>query len=287
MNGPADILAEICAAKREHVRTRQRLRPVAGLLSEAASASPPRGFAAALRSAVAAGDYGLIAEIKRASPSKGLIRSDFDPPALARGYAAGGALCLSVLTDAAYFKGDDGHLAAARAAVPLPVLRKDFMVDPYQVVEARTIGADCILIILAAVDDGLAHELAATAAELGMDALCEVHDRAELDRAQAIDAAMIGINNRNLRTLAVDIGTTEALAACAPTDRLIVAESGLATPADLARMAAVGVRCFLIGESLLRQADVTEATRALLHREPAVAGVAAPGLQARPPDRRC
>ncbi len=272
MNGSADILTGICAAKREHVRRCRRERPVSGLLHEAASAPPPRPFAAALRAAVAAGDYGLIAEIKRASPSRGVIRADFDPPALARAYAAGGARCLSVLTDEAYFQGDDGHLTAARAATSLPVLRKDFIVDPYQVVEARAIGADCILIILAAVDDGLAHELAATAAELGMDVLCEVHNRAELDRAHAIDAAMIGINNRNLRTLAVDIATTEALIAHAPADRLIIAESGLATPADLARMAAVGVRCFLIGEALMRQADVEQATRALLRREPAAAG---------------
>lgn len=267
MVAPSDILAEICAARREHVRRCQRDRPISGLLNDAASTSPPRGFAAALQDAVTGGGYGLIAEIKRASPSKGLIRADVDPPALARAYAKGGARCLSVLTETDHFQGQDRDLTAARAAVSLPVLRKDFMIDPYQVVEARALGADCILIILAAVDDGLACELAATASELGMDALFEVHDRGELDRAGRIDAAMIGINNRNLRSLVVDLATSEALARHAPDGRLLVAESGLATAADLARMAAVGVRCFLIGEALMRQADVEQATRDLLARE--------------------
>ncbi|MCK6452088.1 MAG: indole-3-glycerol phosphate synthase TrpC [Alphaproteobacteria bacterium] len=260
----SDTLRRICDDKRADVARRRAAAPEAGLIERAREAGKTRGFEQALRSAVARGDYGLIAEIKKASPSKGLIRADFDPPALARAYRLGGATCLSVLTDTPYFQGEDAHLQAARAAVDLPVIRKDFMIDPYQVVEARALGADCVLVIMAAVDDALARELIATARALGMDALVEVHDRPELERALRLPAGMIGVNNRNLKTLAVDLATTEALAPLVPRDRLLVAESGLFTPADLARMAAVGARCFLVGESLMRRADVAAATRALL-----------------------
>ena len=262
----ANVLTKICADKAAEVARRRRDRPIATVEAAARAQTPPRGFAAALRAATATG-YGLIAEIKKASPSEGLIRDDFDPAALARAYAAGGATCLSVLTDAPYFQGDDAFLTAARAAVPLPALRKDFMLEPYQVVEARAIGADCILLIMAALDDGQAAELAAAAAEWSLDVLVEVHDRAELDRALAIsalDGTLLGVNNRNLGTLQVDLATTEALAPHVPADRLLVAESGLGGPADLARMAAVGARCFLIGTSFMRQPDVTAAVRAML-----------------------
>lgn len=266
----SDTLARICDDKRVHVAQRKAEMPEAMLRQQAAQLAPPRGFVRALRAAVARGEHGLIAEIKKASPSKGLIRADFSPMDLARAYKAGGATCLSVLTDIPYFQGDDAYLQQARAAVDLPVLRKDFMVDLYQVPEARALGADCILVIMAAVDDALARELVDSARALGMDALIEVHDRPELDRALELDAELIGINNRNLKTLAVDLATTEALAPLVPRDRLLVAESGLNTPADLARMGKVGARCFLVGESLMRQADVTAATRALLARpEPA------------------
>ena len=260
----SDTLERICADKRAHVARRKAAEPAALLAARAASATPPRGFERALRAAVAGGRYGLIAEIKKASPSKGLIRADFDPPALARAYQQGGATCLSVLTDTPYFQGEDAHLRQARDAVELPVIRKDFMIDPYQVVEARALGADCILVIMAAVDDALAGELIGAARALGMDALVEVHDRPELERALRLPAGLIGVNNRNLKTLAVDLATTEALAPLVPGERLLVAESGLFEPADLARMARVGARCFLVGESLMRQADVAAATRALL-----------------------
>lgn len=265
----ADVLEEICARKRDHVAAAKARTPESVLVERAAEASPPRGFAAALRKAQAEKRYGLIAEIKKASPSKGLIRADFDPPTLATAYAAGGASCLSVLTDGPYFQGDDTYLVAARAACSLPVLRKDFMVDPYQVVEARALGADCILVIMAALDDGLARELEAAAVERGMDVLVEVHDGAELDRALAhLKSELIGVNNRNLKTLVVDTQTTLDLAARVPPDRLLVAESGLATADDLAKVARVGATTFLIGESLMRQADVTAATRALLSPPP-------------------
>lgn len=241
------------------------------MLAEAAAAA--RGFLRQLTQARKAGRYGLIAEIKRASPSQGLIRKDFDAVALAKAFEAGGASCLSVLTDEPWFQGRDEYLALAREATALPVLRKDFLLDPYQIYEARALGADCVLLILAALDEEEARLLEKTAFELGMDALLEVHSKAELDRALAMRSPLIGINNRNLETLEVDLETTERLAGHVPGDRLVVCESGLATPKDLARMAQAGVTTFLIGESLLRQADVTAATQTLL--TPAATGQAA------------
>ena len=266
----SDALQRICAGKRDEVAHRKATMPLAELERRAADAPPVRGFARAL--AGAAGP-GLIAEIKKASPSEGLIRADFDPAALAAAYAAGGAACLSVLTDEAHFKGRDEDLAAARAACTLPVLRKDFMLDPYQVVEARAIGADAILIILAAVDDALARTLAASADALDLDALVEVHDEAELDRALALPCPLIGINNRNLKTLATDLATTERLAPRIPDDRILVAESGIHGPADLARLERAGARAFLVGTALMREPNVEAATRALL--TPAPAGASA------------
>lgn len=261
-----DVLARICADKRALVAARQAARPLAEVEAAAKAADRPRGFAAALAQTHADGRYALIAEIKKASPSKGLIRPDFDPPALARAYAAGGATCLSVLTDEPYFQGRDEYLLAARAAVSLPVLRKDFMLTPYQIAESRALGADCILIIMAALDDVEAAELTDAARHWGMDALIEVHDADELERALKLDAVLLGVNNRNLKTLAIDLATTEELAKRVPPDRLLVAESGLYSPADMARMAAAGARAYLIGESLMRQDDVTAATRAILAR---------------------
>jgi indole-3-glycerol phosphate synthase len=259
-----DILARICTDKRALVARRRRRRPIEEVREAALAAPPPRGFARALARAVAAGRYGLIAEIKKASPSGGLIRTDFDPAALARAYAAGGAACLSVLTDEPYFQGRDAHLQAAHAAVDLPVLRKDFMLDPYQIVESRALGADCVLLIMAALDDGDAAALEALAIDLGMDVLVEVHDELELARAVKLKSHLIGINNRNLNTLKTDIKTTEELAPRVGKERTVVAESGLAAPADLARMARAGAHCFLIGEALMRQPDVAAATRAIL-----------------------
>jgi indole-3-glycerol phosphate synthase len=259
-----DVLARICADKRTHIARRKAERPLGDLLAAARTAEPPRGFASRLAREVAQGHYGLIAEIKKASPSKGLIRADFEPAALARAYKSGGATCLSVLTDEPYFQGRDAYLTAARAAVDLPALRKDFMLDPYQIVEARTLGADCVLLIMAALEDDHAAELAAVAREQALDVLVEVHDEAELDRALRVDARLIGVNNRNLKTLQVDLAVTERLAPRLPADRLLVAESGLQTPEDLARMHRVGASIFLVGESLMRQDDVAAATRALL-----------------------
>ncbi len=267
-----DVLAEICAAKRIEVERRKQSVPLAELKRQCRGAPPVRGFAARLRDVAAAGRHpALIAEIKKASPSRGLIRADFDPAVLARAYKDGGAACLSVLTDTPYFQGTDAHLRAVRAAVDLPILRKDFMIDPYQVHEARAIGADCILLILAALDDAQARMLNRTARDLGLDVLAEVHDEAELDRALALDEALLGINNRNLKTLKVDLAVFERLAPRAPAGRFLVAESGLKTAADLARLARAGARAFLIGESLMAQADVTAATRALLAPVPATA----------------
>jgi len=263
----SDVLDRILADKREDVARRKAARPLSALEETLRDAAPSRPFAAALSQAVAESGLALIAEIKRASPSKGLIRGAADPAALARAYRDGGAACLSVLTDAAYFKGRDADLAAARAAVDLPCLRKDFMIDPWQVVESRALGADCILIIMAAVDDGLAAELAAAARDYDMDALVEIHDEAELDRAARLDARLIGINNRNLKTLDVDLATTERLAPRVPAGVDIVCESGLSRRADLERMARIGARRFLVGSALMAEADVAAATAALLGRD--------------------
>jgi indole-3-glycerol phosphate synthase len=259
----SDALARICAARREAVAARKAALPLAALEARLPE-GPTRGFRRALEARLAADGLALIAEIKRASPSRGLIRADFDPAALARAYALGGAACLSVLTEERHFKGADAHLEAARAAVPLPCLRKDFILEPYQVVEARAIGADCVLLIMAALEDGAARELHDLARTLGLDVLVEVHDALELEHGLRLEEALIGINNRNLKTLQVDLATTEQLAPLVPDDRLLVAESGLARHADLMRMAAAGARCFLVGEALMRAADVAAATRALL-----------------------
>ncbi len=260
----SNVLDRICAEKRAHVARVKASRPEAALIAALTEAPPVRPFAAALERQAAKGGYGLIAEIKKASPSAGLIRPDFDPAALAGAYEAGGATCLSVLTDTPFFQGSDDDLRAARRAVSLPVLRKDFILDPYQVLESRRIGADCVLLIMAALTDAEARELAAAAAELGLDVLAEVHDEAELERALRLDARLIGINNRNLQTLSVDLGTTERLAPEVPPDRIIVAESGIRGRDDLARLAAAGARCFLVGETLMREPDVMTATRDLL-----------------------
>jgi indole-3-glycerol phosphate synthase len=265
----SDVLERICDGKRRDLATTKRERPLAALEREALKASPTRGFIAALERTVASGRYGLIAEIKKASPSAGLIRPDFDPPALARAYAEGGAMCLSVLTDGPDFQGEPAYLMAARAACQLPVLRKDFMVDPYQVVEARAMGADCILLIMAALTDAEARAMESLGNDYGMDVLVEVHNREELDRALQLKTRLVGINNRNLKTLKTDIATTEALSAMVPKDRRLVSESGLATPDDLARMAKAGVGCFLIGEALMRQQDVAAATALLLAKDKA------------------
>ncbi|MBW6525583.1 indole-3-glycerol phosphate synthase TrpC [Sphingomonas sp. RHCKR7] len=258
------ILAEICATKRDEVRARRAATSEAELRARAAAQSAPRGFRAALEHSVAAGRHALIAEIKRASPSKGLIRPDFDPPAHARAYEAAGAACLSVLTDAPYFQGHEDYLVAARAASALPVLRKDFTVDPWQALEARSIGADAILLIVAALDDALLAECEAAAIEQGLDVLVEVHDAAELERAARLRSRLIGVNNRDLRSFEVDVGRSWELAERAPAGTLLVAESGLSTRADLDSLADHGVHCFLIGEALMRQPDVAAATRALV-----------------------
>lgn len=259
----ANALEKICDDKRRHIAERKTRQPMSQLVAAAERATPPRGFAAALFAAAAAG-YGLIAEIKRASPSKGLIRNDFNPTTLARSYQAGGAACISVLTDRPYFQGADEHLLAARAAIDLPALRKDFMLDPYQIIESRALGADCILLIMAALDDPMAHELENVAMGHGMDVLIEVHNEQELDRALQLKSRLIGINNRNLKTLKTDTNTTKLLADKLPQDRLLICESGLNSAADLAEMASVGARCFLIGEALMRQSDVEQAVVTIL-----------------------
>ncbi|MCV0383464.1 MAG: indole-3-glycerol phosphate synthase TrpC [Erythrobacter sp.] len=257
-------LEEICATKRIEVERRKQDRPLGDVQRAAAAQDAPRGFRAALETKQANG-FGLIAEIKRASPSKGLIREDFHPATHARDYAAGGAACLSVLTDVPYFQGHDDFLIAARQACELPVLRKDFMVDPWQVVEARALGADAILIIVAALDDLTMKEIEASALDLGMDVLVEVHDEAELERAAAhLRSRLIGVNNRDLRTFTTNLATTERLVSRMPDGALVVGESGIATNEDCHRLAKSGVRSFLVGESLMRQSDLAAATRDLL-----------------------
>lgn len=263
----SDVLVKICDDKRVAVAKRKQQTPLAEVERRAKAAAPARGFAAALTAKIERGQYALIAEIKKASPSAGLIRADFDPASLARAYENAGAACLSVLTEEDHFQGSDAHLQQARAAVSLPVIRKDFMLEPYQIAEARALGADCILLIMAALSDEQAAELESTATQFGLDVLIEVHDEAELARALKLKSPLLGVNNRNLKTLVTDLATTERLATLVPKDRVLVAESGLKTPADLSRMARGGARRFLIGESLLRHQDVEAATRALLTPE--------------------
>jgi indole-3-glycerol phosphate synthase len=259
----ADRLLPILAAKRAHVAARRAVAPAASL--DVARPGPPRGFARALQETIAAGRPALIAEIKRSSPSAGLIRADFDPARLAAAYEAGGAVCLSVLTDEPYFDGRDAYLGQARHAAPsLPALRKDFIVDPYQIRESRALGADAILLIVAALDDAQLADFESQARSLGMDVMVEVHDEAELDRALALATPLIGVNNRDLKTMTVDLATSERLAARVPPERTVIAESGMTGPADIARLRAAGIHAFLVGEALMRRADVERATRDLL-----------------------
>jgi len=260
----SDTLASIAVYKRDEVAVRKRARGQGEVERDARAASAPRGFRSALERAHAPGRLALIAEIKKASPSKGLIRADFDPPVLAKAYERGGAACLSVLTDEPSFQGADSYLQAARAAVALPCLRKEFLVDPWQVAESRALGADAILVILAMIDDSLAAELIAESARFGMDALVEVHDEAEMARAAGLGAGLIGVNNRNLRTFVTDLAVTGRLAASAPANALLVTESGISTPDDTRRLEACGAGAMLVGESLMRQQDIEAATHALL-----------------------
>jgi indole-3-glycerol phosphate synthase len=259
----ADALARICADTRAETATRKAAKPLELIKAKARAAGPVRGFGRALMDGAANG-FALIAEIKKASPSGGLIRPDFDPAAIARAYKAAGATCLSVLTDAPHFQGSPEHLRLARAAADLPILRKDFILEPWQVYESRAMGADCILLILAALTDDEAHELERIADAIGLDVLVEVHEPAELERALGMQTRLIGVNNRNLKTLKTDINTSLELSALLPPDRFLVGESGLRTHADLLRLAAAGVRSFLVGESLLRHDDIEAATRTLL-----------------------
>jgi indole-3-glycerol phosphate synthase len=283
-----DVLARISIDVRADVAARKAARGIDALRSEIATRhDPPRGFGYALKQAAAAGDYALIAEIKKASPSGGLIRPEFDPPALARAYQAGGAACLSVLTERAHFQGDPAHLKAARAAVDLPVLRKDFMLDPWQVYESRAMGADCILLIMAALTDAQAREMEQVAMSLDLDVLVEVHDREELDRALLLETSLIGINNRNLKTMVTDLAVTEELGPLVPPDRFLIAESGIRTTGDLRRLASVGATCYLVGESLMRQDDVTAAVRTLLSDQPAPGSDASGGRATSCRDGRC
>lgn len=264
-NAMPDVLARITNDVRADVAAKKAARGIDHLKAEiAARHETTRGFGYALKQATIAGRYGLIAEIKKASPSGGLIRPDFDPAALAKAYEAGGATCLSVLTEAAHFQGAIADLKVARAAVSLPVLRKDFILDTWQVYESRAIGADCILLIMAALTDGQARELEQVAMSLDLDVLVEVHDREELDRALLLETTLIGINNRNLKTLVTDLATTEELAPLVPPDRFLIAESGIRNTADLRRLAAVGPNCYLVGESLMRQTDIKAAVQELL-----------------------
>lgn len=260
-----DTLREICDKKRQHIANQKAGVSEAKLHERALGATPPRGFHQALKKTISNGEIALIAEVKKASPSRGIIRADFDPVAIAKAYASAGASCLSVLTDAPYFQGHYDYLVAARGAVTLPVLRKDFMLDVYQVLEARSLGADCILLIMAALEDAQARELEAAAHELGMDVLIEVHDAPEIERALThLRSRLIGINNRNLKTLEVSLTTTETLRAEVPADYTLVCESGIASHADIVRMRTHDIHAFLVGESLMREADIAAATQRLL-----------------------